>query len=253
MVRQFVFIVLLLIILTVSLYMVYDSLVVHPRSGKSCSKEGLTTINLKEWDVDAMMEIHKTKQFDIPKSDIPEFIQHLIDDRNMPYRKNEVKNTDYTHMGCYIDDIRNRQLSNWATTMLLNEGETNASKVQQCANIAHGNYRYFGMQYAGECWVGNSDPTRLGKLGADRCNRTANGWVGNDPNKNGGGDGETQNIYQFKQSLYQFDDYSKIISNIQKKYDNYSEYREKVMYNKQVSEGFGVRDHRLPIERKAEA
>ena len=66
----------------------------------------------------------------------------------------EVVIADYSYIGCYNDHTINRDLSANARTFANWQNLTEAQLAEACYSFCDG-YRYFGIQYSGECYCDN--------------------------------------------------------------------------------------------------
>lgn len=111
-----------------------------------------------------------------------------------PYTNYSKLITGGKRIGCYRDNGR-RMLPN----LNRNKGRGYFVSNEECREWAHdNNYKYYGLQYGGECWGGNSleRATSLGKLSDRRCmNRNKSGKYINFLSQFQGG-GWANDIYQ---------------------------------------------------------
>lgn len=76
-------------------------------------------------------------------------------------------------LGCYTDNVVNRTLSYGATTL---GGPANMTVANCVAECKRQNYQYAGVEYAQECYCGNSLPNSyLAPDGMAGCSRVCNG------------------------------------------------------------------------------
>jgi hypothetical protein len=75
----------------------------------------------------------------------------------------------YEYQGCYGDD-GSRTIPHW---------KGNVSTKEQCAQIAkENNMNTFGLQYYGECWIGNYPEHNYKRLGSrGQCSPLGDGWT----------------------------------------------------------------------------
>ena len=75
---------------------------------------------------------------------------------------------DATYLGCYTDNVNSRALSGYYSN-------TNTQTLDTCSAAAMANnYKYFGVEYSGECFAGNSINSASTK-GSTACTMTCNG------------------------------------------------------------------------------
>ncbi|KAK5193940.1 hypothetical protein LTR99_005830 [Exophiala xenobiotica] len=73
-----------------------------------------------------------------------------------------------TYISCYSDDGNTRTLSTRTTS--------SAMTLELCAQTAQkGNYQYFGIEYASECWTGNTLATSAATLAEGKCSMSCSG------------------------------------------------------------------------------
>lgn len=148
-------------------------------SQTSVGKEGLVSLN--DWDVLGMESVNKQYGFRVDKSEYQEFIDFLQNTQGIQITKKTVKptSTDFPQMEtaqCY-EDSKSRTIKPSANSgqMMIKVDSRNPSKAyNECKAFANKhNYQVMGLEYSGECYVGNtiSEATAKGSKPNNRCIR----------------------------------------------------------------------------------
>lgn len=164
MIKQYLYIFLLLAIITVSFYITYNAIL-----SSRITEEGMTEPDLAytTWDLDAIKQINREKGFTISDGNLKTWLKYVVLSLSGQVETYFPEGGGgYTSLGCYADNA-SRMVPNY-------RGEVKTN--QACYDIAKSTKplpNVFALQYAGQCYTGDSVPSavQLGKA-SNGCNRS---------------------------------------------------------------------------------